>query len=439
MAASEREIVHEAPGIGRLILAARGLVFEVRSEDTTTIYVIEDGVARRVAKVEGRLVDVVDDAAFVIADDGTLGSVHLGDASVNTVATLAPIPKAIAVDRTGMVWCSADTRGLTGRIAHRVAGEVWRWRFGPYEPERIGTQESFTPMLAVSANGVWIAADASLGVVDDDGLEWLVDEDQPIKALAPSRIGIAYAVNGRFVHRPLAAPASSLIWRCDIPLALAVSPDDQRCAMARNRSIDRGQTAEESALAIADLGGGAPVSLVAEQLSRPVAMVADGERIYIVEQAWNWGETDRLTAFAWDRPALSVVPANATRWNQVLSITWTRRGGGAGNTVRFAIEPDGRWLIDAGAIKNGKIDTLLLAQELMWWTEHSRAVANGWVSAGSAITVTASHAGHAWHFERDEIRPLPPTEPQEAVEELLRILVHHVPALEGQPHFLAPS
>jgi hypothetical protein len=223
----------------------------------------------------GVLQAVEDDALLCLEADGTLAAIALRDGRRLALRRLVPAPSAVAVTPAHVVWCSADTRRVSGIGTPRITGEVWHWQHGGDRVERLGEHASARPELAVAPAGatpeIYVGVDEQLVVVAAGGLRWLADEPQGVRHLACSTDAAFYAAQDCVKRRDRARGDSRVVWRAT--LALVLTPHGRTLLVARNAVIDRRVEVEPSTVITVDLDAGAG-AVLGQGVGCPAALAA---------------------------------------------------------------------------------------------------------------------------------------------------------------------
>ncbi len=310
-----------------LMVAGDEVFFERWDDGINTIFVMPVGepahaqvaretVSRAVtAPGAATLIVVEDDRLICREPDGLVVAIDPHTAKRTPIYKIDPLASALAITPEQLVWCTQDTRGITGRGPHDP-GQLWRWWRGTDKPEYLGPHPGSMPELIAATRApiaatamtsdVYFAADQQLGVVDQAGLRWLAEEDQGFQNLTTGPDALYYTTHGRVMRRDLATGHTRMVYRATIPLALTVA--DDKLVVGRNFVYERGARSEESALAIVDLTTGAS-TIVARELGRPCELATDARGIYVLEYSPAWDQQiDRLTFVRWDEPPLEQAP-----------------------------------------------------------------------------------------------------------------------------------
>jgi len=314
-----KSVVHAGAHLANPIAVDDGVVFEQASAEGLTpilLHATSSGV-REVARFSfsrprGVLHTIEDDRMICVEPDGTLSAIAIRDGRREVLRFLAPMPAAVAITPEQVVWANSETRFLDGGGVREAIGQVWRWWRGTEDVECLGEHPSFRPDVAVAAttaiapgamtSPVYLAADYQLGVIDVDGLHWIAREPQPISALACSPDAVLYISSSQVVRRDQTTGATSVIYRAQIPLQLAVH--GRRVAVTRNGAYDRGRIVEPSHVAAIDLDTG-EATILADDIGRPAGVAACELGVYVIAGSIDYGGTSELVFVPWGRSRIA--------------------------------------------------------------------------------------------------------------------------------------
>jgi hypothetical protein len=404
-----KSVLLEGPMLRNLMVAGADLFFE-RWDDAgiNTICVMPYGEHARPVTAPGAasLITVEDHRLICREPDGRIVFIARHDLARTPIYKIDPLAAAVAITPEQIVWCTQDTRGMTGRGPHDP-GQLWRWWRGTDKPEYLGEHPGSMPELVVATRApiaatamtsdVYFAADTKLGVIDQAGLRWLAEEAQGFQNLVTGPDALYYTTHGRVVRRDLTTGESRTIYRTEIPLAVAVA--DDKLVVGCNFVYERGTRAQESSLVIVDLETGAS-TIVARELGRPCELATDSLGIYVLEYSEAWERpVDRLTFVPWDEPAIehhvpAEVPLDAERWQFQLLIMWWMPDERAG---QFTIDGTGAWQLHvAGGPHAGTLDTTAL-RALQAWCDDARETTTAYPDLSQDRGWLVSWGTETWH------------------------------------------